>query len=200
MEEECVHEWGQFSGKIVDESSPVQGQQSPAFSSHYPYEEKLMLQRQSSKELEQARHFGIKIHELISKIDYADELETVMEDAYFQGEITAEEKEQFLQLFDQLVQSSSLTPYFSRDFSVLNEQDIMLPKAKIIRPDRLVYNQEKVAIIDYKTGAKKDEDRIQVQEYAHWVTTIFERPTTAYLVYLDMALENQIDIVEVSAT
>ena len=200
VEEECVHEWGQFSGKIADESSTVQGQQSPAFSSHYPYEEKLMLQRQSSKELEQARHFGIKIHELISKIDYADELETVMEDAYFQGEITAEEKKQFLQLFDQLVHSSSLTPYFSRDFSVLNEQDIMLPKAKIIRPDRLVHNQEKVVIIDYKTGAKKDEDRVQVQEYAHWVTTIFERPTTAYLVYLDMALENQIDIVEVSAT
>ena len=123
-----------------------------------------------------------------------------MEEAFFLGEITTEEKEQFLQLFDELVHSSSLAPYFSRDFSVLNEHDIMLPKAKIIRPDRLVHNQEKVVIIDYKTGAMKDEDRIQVKEYAHWVTTIFERPTSAYLVYLNMALENQIDIVEVSAT
>ena len=113
MEEECVHEWGQFSGKIAHESNPAQVQQSPAFSSHY-YEKKLMLQRQSSKEQEQARHFGIKIHELVSKIDYADELETVMEEAFdlFQGEITTEEKEQFLQLFDELVHSSSLAPIF----------------------------------------------------------------------------------------
>ena len=64
----------------------------------------------------------------------------------------------------------------------------MLPKAKIIRPDRLVHNQDKVVIIDYKTGAKKDEDKLQVQEYAHCVTTIFERQP-AYLVYLNMALE-----------
>ena len=197
MEEECVHEWGQFSAKKARKDNLVQEQQSPEFSSSYAYEAKLMLQRQASKELEEARHFGIKIHELISRVNYADELETIIEDAHFQGEITADEKEQFLQLFNQLVHTSTLSPYFSRDFSVLNEQDIMLPKAKIIRPDRLVYNQEKVIIIDYKTGAKKEEDKMQVHEYLHWVTTIFELPTTAYLVYLDLATNNQLEIVEV---
>ena len=197
VEGECVYEWGQFSSNITEKSSPLQGQEKADFSSHYPYEDKLMLQRQTAKELEQARHFGIKTHELISKISYADELETVIEDAFFQGEITILEKKQFLELFDKLIRSSVLSPYFSREFSVRNEQDIMLPRTKIIRPDRLVYNQEKTIIIDYKTGAKKEEDKRQVQEYAYWVNSIFERPTTAYLVYLNIAATDQLDIVEV---
>ena len=197
VDEACVHEWGKFAAKTADKNRVTQTSQAPKYSIHYPYEEKLMLQRQTPKELQQARHYGIKIHELISKINYADELESVMEDALFQGEIGAEEKIELQQLFEQLVNTSILSSYFSRGYSVLNEQDVILPKTKIIRPDRLTYNQEEIIIIDYKTGAKKDKDRDQVQEYGYWISTIFERPILAFLVYLDLTAQKQVDVVEV---
>ena len=125
-----------------------------------------MLQQQTPKALEQARHYGIKIHELISKIHYADELESVIEDALFQGEIGAEEKKELQQLFEELIYASILSPYFSRGYSVLNEQDIILPKTKILRPDRLAYNQEEVIVIDYKTGAKKEKTEVKYKNMA----------------------------------
>ena len=197
VEEACVHEWGRFSSKAADKNTIIQTSQAPKYSYHYSYEKKLMLQQQTPKALEQARHYGIKIHELISKIHYADELESVIEDALFQGEIGAEEKKELQQLFEELIYASILSPYFSRGYSVLNEQDIILPKTKILRPDRLAYNQEEVIVIDYKTGAKKEKDSGQVQEYGHWISTIFERPVLVFLVYLDITAQKQVDIVEV---
>ena len=60
-----------------------------------------------------------------------------------------------------------------------------------------MYNQEEVIVIDYKTGAKKEKDSSQVREYGHWISTIFERPVLAFLVYLDFTAQKQVDIVEV---
>ena len=112
-----MHEWGRFSSKTADKNTITQTSQAPKYSYHYSYEKKLMLQQQTPKALEQARHYGIKIHELISKIHYADELESVIEDALFQGEIGAEEKKSFNNCLKSLYMLLSFRLIFQEDIA-----------------------------------------------------------------------------------
>ena len=195
--DEYSFEWGTKEGKqdatLNQEHSPT----APIPFSIYPYEEKLMLQRKTSKEREQARRYGIKIHEAISKIHYADELENTLEEAAFRGEITSEEKASMFICFDQLINTSIIAPYFSRSYTVLNEQAILVPETKILRPDRIVYNSQEAVVIDYKTGVKNENHQLQIQDYAQHIAAIFKRPVTAYLVYMNFEANNQIEIIEV---
>ncbi len=46
-----------------------------------------------------------------------------------------------------------------------NEEEILLSNGKVIRPDRLVFDEEKVTIIDYKTGRYEDDHVKQVEQY-----------------------------------
>ena len=56
--------------------------------------------------------------------------------------------------------------YYSKEVTIYNEREIIF-NHQIVIPDRLVVDQEnKVTIIDYKTGIAKDEHRFQLEKYA----------------------------------
>ena len=167
------------------------------FFSIYPYEKKLLLQRNTSKKQEQARWQGIKIHDLVSRIQYADEIEGVLEEAAYRGEISLKEKNKMEILFKSMVNSPKIAAYFKRNVTVLNEQSIVVPKSKILRPDRIVIDEDKIIVIDYKTGGKDQKHQIQIKDYSDRIAQIFNRTVSAFLVYLKYNSDNQINIVEV---
>jgi len=55
--------------------------------------------------------------------------------------------------------------YFYPGLTVKNEEDILLRNAKVLRPDRLVFDGEGVTVIDYKTGRVLDQHTEQVLSY-----------------------------------
>ena len=59
-----------------------------------------------------------------------------------------------------------LIPYYKDGIVVKNEKDIITQKGKLLRPDRLVFQGNDVAIIDYKTGKKDSTYHQQLYEYA----------------------------------
>ena len=90
----------------------------------------------------------------MSRIQYADEIEGVLEEAAYRGEISLKEKNKMEILFKSMVNSPKIAAYFKRNVTVLNEQSIVVPKSKILRPDRIVIDEDKIIVIDYKTGEK----------------------------------------------
>ena len=46
-----------------------------------------------------------------------------------------------------------------------NEEEILLSNGRVIRPDRLIFKENKVTIIDYKTGLENNTHKKQVLEY-----------------------------------
>ena len=151
----------------------------------FPYEKQLLLQAHTSEELESIRHLGILIHDLLARIEYANQTESVLEEAYRRGEIADDQHRQLMQLFSELMQDSSLAVYYSEAFSVWNEHSLVVGGEKILRPDRMVINEKQVVIIDYKTGKKKEEHFAQVQEYMTAAATATGKIASGYLVYFD---------------
>jgi len=54
-------------------------------------------------------------------------------------------------------------------------------KAKVLRPDLIMFNKSEVRIIDYKTGQKKRSHQKQVDEYAEALGNVFEQIETSII-------------------
>ena len=54
-----------------------------------------------------------------------------------------------------IVDHPQLSRFYQEDIEVYNEIDILIPQKFIVRPDRIVKNNDGWVIIDYKTGKER---------------------------------------------
>lgn len=54
-------------------------------------------------------------------------------------------------------------------------------------PDRVVVLQDKVIVLDYKTGKQHKKHHVQLEEYVSVVKEIHQKPVEAFLVYIDIS-------------
>ncbi|MDU6658548.1 MAG: UvrD-helicase domain-containing protein [Capnocytophaga sp.] len=137
---------------------------------------------------QEALERGNLIHELFSKITYATDLDSVLNDALQEGTLTTEQYELLHPQMARLLSDSILAPFFSKDYEYFMEREFIDANGNYFRPDRLAYNPStcKVYIIDYKTGQPNDQYRTQLQHYQQNLTAIGWQVKGKYLVYLDL--------------
>ena len=68
------------------------------------------------------------------------------------------EKEYFIKIFKRIHLHPMIKKYFSKNYLSINEKSILLPDKKILRPDRISYDDKTCVVIDYKTGSKKEKE------------------------------------------
>ena len=190
--------WGKLppEGQMNVEKAPVESPVNPL--KRFRYEEKLHGKAMLSDDLQDAIHYGILIHDLLSRISYAEELDHILEIAYQRGEITQNQKQRFTILFKKIVGHTTLEQYYNRPYKVLNEQTILLESKELVRPDRIVYQDDQVVVLDYKTGEINPKDKIQLSTYCQLMRDIFNRPTLGYLIYLPKNEDRAVETIEVS--
>ena len=196
---ETSYVWGEPIQKTVKQKvNDRKSDNIQQIQSVYPYEQKLVLQMPRSNTIEDARIWGLRVHDLLGKINYQDEIESVLTEAYMQGEVSKHEKTALLSLFNELTTHKKLSRFYSRAYKVLNEKSILVPKQNILRPDRVGLGEKEAYIIDYKTGKKEAKHSSQVLNYAKWVEDITQKTVKVFLVYLDLENDKPLEIVEIS--
>lgn len=128
---------------------------------------------------------GILIHQLLKEIRYADAVNYVLLEAMEKGWIQEEEQRQFQNLLNQVLTHPILREHFTPRGQIFNEQDILIPGGEILRPDRVVVYTDFTALIDYKTGKPKPQDRVQMERYTQVLETMGHVPVKKYLVYIE---------------
>ena len=69
-------------------------------------------------------------------------------------------------VIDEVINHDALKRYFSNEYNIFNEVDIITKTGRQIRPDRLNINKKnEVIIIDYKTGEHKSSYSKQLIDY-----------------------------------
>ena len=108
----------------------------------------------------EAIQYGNLIHEILSKIKtYLDVHDTI--DTYLNaGIISLEESKSVESIIVKIVTHERLKQYYTNDFSIYNEREILTSFKEVVKPDRFVVKNNKAIIIDYKTG-KPDKKYIQ---------------------------------------
>ena len=135
---------------------------------------------------EQAIEKGNLIHDIISKIKTEADINFVLNDAYTNGLIDLEQKNILATTINSIVDHPRLRDYFTNDVLIYNERDIISSNGAIIRPDRLVVDQNNNAtIIDYKTGVFDKKHEQQLITYADVIETMAFVVDKRILVYIN---------------
>ncbi|MCK5907395.1 MAG: UvrD-helicase domain-containing protein [Flavobacteriales bacterium] len=137
--------------------------------------------------------YGNLVHSILAEINYTDDKEAVLEKQIFDGNITSEISEKIKLLVDKVVLHTELKQYFTEEFEVKNEQDIILSDKTILRPDRVVIKNNNAIVIDYKTGARIEKHDEQINTYGVALEELGYFVDKKLLVYL----KDEVDVVEV---
>jgi ATP-dependent helicase/nuclease subunit A len=138
------------------------------------------------------RDRGNLVHTLFQEIRTANDLEQALNHMQFEGLILESEKEELRTEANKILEHPELKYLFSGNIQVENERDILVKNQDISRPDRVVFNKEKVTIIDYKTGKKQNSHLSQVKHYGELYKQMGYMDVDLLLIYL-----NPLEVVKV---
>jgi len=134
---------------------------------------------------QEAIEYGNIIHEILSFVKTASDIDLAVLKAIENGLITITQKEVVFKSIQEIVNNKELESYFSTDNEILNEQAIIQKEGKTIKPDRMVLTKNKeVYLLDYKTGTHNQKYQLQLENYQNAIEKMGLKVTKKALVYI----------------
>ncbi len=129
--------------------------------------------------------YGKLLHEclsLLKKSEHAtDAIERVLsgkKDAHIQRKKLTED-------IHSLLSNEQTTAWFS-DYEALHcERELISQKDHTLRPDRVIVLQDRVVVVDYKSGKQSDKHIGQVETYKQELQRIYSKPVEGYVLYTE---------------
>lgn len=134
---------------------------------------------------EKAIEYGNLIHDILSNIKMADEVNSIINQYVFEGKLISEKVDEIREILNTIVNHPLLSKYFSQDYSILNEQELISTLGNIQIPDRICLSNNNATIIDYKTGAPKKQYHQQLNNYAFTLNDMGFKVQNQILVYIN---------------
>ncbi|MBO6879394.1 UvrD-helicase domain-containing protein [Winogradskyella sp.] len=139
---------------------------------------------------ERAMERGNLVHLILSKIKTSQDVDFAINDLVVSGDILSSEEKELRDLVMEVIQHQKLSPYFTSEFEIYNERDIITNTGQILRPDRInIHSNNEAIIIDYKTGEQKTSYKSQLNSYASILEVMNYSIKHKYIVYINDAVE-----------
>ena len=129
--------------------------------------------------------WGNRIHTMLSWITTARDIDFVLEKASLAGLIENKERENVEKILWSVIADPLLSRFFSDQVRVKMEPEILLPEGSFYRPDRVVFDNDRVTILDYKSGKPTAKHSDQLIRYAGYIEEMGYKNIHRTLVYLD---------------
>ena len=186
------------------DATPPGGQYLPETLKHYAshsWRQKLVIKREGVEFFEERTsgkrasiNYGILMHRLLAHIRYKPEAGRVLDELHIKNEFSEGEQEVLAGTLKKMLDHKVVGGWFGKEWEVRTEVPVLVPGGRPGRIDRVMLGKKKTVIVDYKTGAKKDRDREQVEGYAGLLAQMGYPNVHGYLLYLD-----NMEVVEVLA-
>lgn len=113
------------------------------------------------------RDWGKLLHLALADIHYYEQKDMVLDNFLKLGKCTKEDYDKLRITINNVLIHNEVAPYFTNDWEVKTEKEILIENGRTYIPDRLLFSKEteEVVVIDYKTGVKKDRHVKQILEY-----------------------------------
>ena len=133
---------------------------------------------------------GEVFHLIMERIIYDYQYQKVLDEFFSVGLINENELKSLKKLIKKIVNHYELKEFFNSENRVFNEREIYLSSGEVIRPDKILFHNDKVvSILDYKTGLKKSQDIDQLNKYISYMSRGGYKIKKALLVYTKDNLE-----------
>ena len=134
---------------------------------------------------QEAIEYGNVIHEILSFVKTKNDVELAITKALENGFIQFSQRDIVLQTILSIVEHESLSNHFAEGNQVLNEQTIIQKEGQSIKPDRMVIDSNnKVFLLDYKTGASNPKYKMQLENYQKAIEDMGYKVIQKALVYI----------------
>jgi ATP-dependent exoDNAse (exonuclease V) beta subunit len=108
---------------------------------------------------------GKLMHELFERIATRNDVPLSLKRMVSEGKIDTKTAQEYELLIYRILEKEPFRSWFSSEWKVLNERDILRGNEKKHRPDRVMIKGRELVVVDYKTGAKSDSHLVQVRGY-----------------------------------
>ena len=128
---------------------------------------------------------GVVLHDILSRMTSADDLEAAAAYALESGEVTDEEYESITALLRDRISAAVDRGWFpDRPAEILNETTLIDRDGEMYRPDRVVISDGRVTVIDYKFGEHYGTYVSQLRKYAEIWKSMGYEDVSAFLWYV----------------
>ncbi len=147
----------------------------------------LALRGEEFLSADSARRRGIVLHDILSDVRVAQDLEGAVASAVDCGIISRSEQPAVLSLLGERLASVEDRHWFDGTYALANETPILTPEGENYRPDRVMTTSASEAVVvDYKFGQKHSADHVaQVRNYMSLLRQMGYAKVSGYLWYQD---------------
>ncbi|WP_108822742.1 exodeoxyribonuclease V subunit beta [Dysgonomonas sp. Marseille-P4361] len=133
------------------------------------------------------RDYGTLMHEIVSQVQTEADIDDAVERYHISGDITISQKEEITSLLKTYLSDPLVATWYSGEYKVLNEVQILQPKGTFSRPDRVMIKGNEAIVIDYKFGEKEDKKYIrQVKYYSDQIRKMGYKNVKGYICYITL--------------
>jgi ATP-dependent exoDNAse (exonuclease V) beta subunit len=138
--------------------------------------------------IEDKVNYGTLMHKILSRIETSADIEEVIEEMRSTGIVDFEEAKNLKTKITKIISRPTVIDWFSNKYKIKKESGILTSKGEIRIPDRILFSESEVIVIDFKFGEIRIEYEDQLLEYMQIVSEI--EPTKkvkGFIYYADKA-------------
>ena len=157
---------------------------------------KIQLKQDTSVNLNEEQNINIErgkiIHEMLSNITTKSDIKKVIQSTILKGQIGINESDYYHTRINNIINNDEIKDFFHKDNDIINEQTILLPNGKQLRPDKIILRKDETLIIDYKLSnleliskQEKQKHHDQLIVYQKLLTEMHYPNVSAHLIYIE---------------
>ena len=128
---------------------------------------------------------GRLLHDIFRNMKTIDDLENKLNAMITEGKLPELERKHIIDTVHKALKKPIVNRWFACEVKVKTEAEILLPDGSIVRPDRVVFDNEQTVVIDYKFGKKITENhKQQVRQYMGFLSKMGYSSVKGFLWYV----------------
>ncbi len=187
------YSFGQQNREVAPEEKPETTQETEQFISVAKQDHDIKIITKSGylwdTEQQNAIEKGNLIHDIMAEINTEKEVPVVIKDYINSGIINKEQALLLKETINTIINHPELNDYYSTNYTIYNERDIISKSGAIIRPDRLAIKDNTATIIDYKTGLPNPKYQQQLETYSDILKEMNFTVDKKILIYVNDAIK-----------
>lgn len=133
------------------------------------------------------RYYGLLMHEILASINTAADVDDALQVYLDKGALVYDDYVNLKKKLVEALNSEKVREWFSEDARIRKEKDILVPGGEVKRPDRIIFRDGRVIIVDFKFGKEMPGHRKQLDTYRELLKKMGYQKVEAYLWYVDQS-------------
>jgi ATP-dependent exoDNAse (exonuclease V) beta subunit len=127
--------------------------------------------------------WGSMVHLVLSEITTINDLDKVIEKISSSGMIDEPDKVKLQATILDILNNPATRDLFAEGVKVKKEAEILLKDGNTLRPDRVILDGDKIALVDYKTGKPDKKHEMQLRDYENRLLEMGYKHIRKFLLY-----------------